>query len=286
MTIVAAAFASPGRPQPAAKGLAFAFAPMCVAFLVANPYALLDRAAFIDGLQKQTRRRPERGRREARPRATHGLALLPADVHVGLRLAAFAARARRDRRADRAPPAARRSARPGADPAVPLLRPTVALLRALDAADLPDPGDARRRGRSSRWPTRWRPRVLVPALAALALLQAARVQRPQRRRARPRRHAAGRARLDAAEHPDRHEDRRWSRSRPTSGRPTPGVRCSAIRRAAPAPATAGTSARRRARALQRPADHAGAARWSSSRTTSARCTRRSSSPTPTAGSAG
>src|SRR3712207_8330001 len=36
---------------------------------------------------------------------------------------------------------------------------------------------------------------------------AAGVQRPQRRRAGPRRHAHGRAPVDAAEHPDRVEDR-------------------------------------------------------------------------------
>ena len=53
VTIVAAAFASP-VVHSRVKGLAFAFAPMLLAFLVANPYALLDRSQFIDDLQKQT----------------------------------------------------------------------------------------------------------------------------------------------------------------------------------------------------------------------------------------
>jgi Dolichyl-phosphate-mannose-protein mannosyltransferase len=53
VTIAAAAFASP-VPQPRWRGIAIA-AALCVAgFLVANPYALLDHDAFIDGLQKQT----------------------------------------------------------------------------------------------------------------------------------------------------------------------------------------------------------------------------------------
>ena len=53
VTIVAAAFASP-VVHNRLQGLAFAFAPMLLAFLVANPYALLDRAQFIDDLRKQT----------------------------------------------------------------------------------------------------------------------------------------------------------------------------------------------------------------------------------------
>jgi hypothetical protein len=53
VTIAAAALASP-VPQPRWRGVAIA-AGLCVAgFLVANPYALLDHQAFIDGLQKQT----------------------------------------------------------------------------------------------------------------------------------------------------------------------------------------------------------------------------------------
>jgi hypothetical protein len=53
VTIIAAAFASP-VVHNRIKGLAFAFAPMVLAFLVANPYALLDRHQFLEDLRKQT----------------------------------------------------------------------------------------------------------------------------------------------------------------------------------------------------------------------------------------
>src|SRR3954452_11446234 len=53
VTIFAAALASP-VPQPRWRGVALAAALCLVGFLVANPYALLDHTAFIDGLQKQT----------------------------------------------------------------------------------------------------------------------------------------------------------------------------------------------------------------------------------------
>lgn len=53
VTIIAAAFATP-VVHNRLRGLAFAFAPMLLAFLVANPYALLDRAQFFEDLRKQT----------------------------------------------------------------------------------------------------------------------------------------------------------------------------------------------------------------------------------------
>lgn len=53
VTIVAAAFVTP-VVHNRFKGLAFAFAPMLLAFLVANPYALLDRHQFVEDLRKQT----------------------------------------------------------------------------------------------------------------------------------------------------------------------------------------------------------------------------------------
>ncbi|RKQ87957.1 dolichyl-phosphate-mannose-protein mannosyltransferase [Solirubrobacter pauli] len=53
VTIVAAAFATP-VVHNRLKGLAFAFAPMLLAFLIANPYALLDRHQFVEDLRKQT----------------------------------------------------------------------------------------------------------------------------------------------------------------------------------------------------------------------------------------
>ena len=197
VTIVAAAFASPGRPQPAQGPRVrvradAARVPGREPVRAAGPRPVHRRPAEAD-----VHRGRQRGRREAGSRADPRAPVLPADVHVGLRLAAFAARPGRDRRADRAPPAAGDRARPGADPAAPVLRQQLALLRALDAADVPDPGDVggvgdRRAGRALA-PARARPRARRPGAAA-----AARVQRPQRRRARPRRHASGRARLDAA----------------------------------------------------------------------------------------
>src|SRR3954447_7333780 len=53
VTIAAAALASP-VPQPRLRNLAIGAALCCAGFLLANPYALLDHHAFIDGLQKQT----------------------------------------------------------------------------------------------------------------------------------------------------------------------------------------------------------------------------------------
>jgi hypothetical protein len=53
VTILAAAFASP-VVHNRVKGLACAFAPMLLAFLAANPYALLDRPQFMEDLRKQT----------------------------------------------------------------------------------------------------------------------------------------------------------------------------------------------------------------------------------------
>jgi hypothetical protein len=53
VTIAAAALASPA-PQPRGRNLAIGAALCCAGFLVANPYAVLDHRAFIEGLQKQT----------------------------------------------------------------------------------------------------------------------------------------------------------------------------------------------------------------------------------------
>jgi hypothetical protein len=51
--IIAAALVSPVA-QPRWRNLAICAGLVCAGFLVANPYALLDHHAFIDGLQKQT----------------------------------------------------------------------------------------------------------------------------------------------------------------------------------------------------------------------------------------
>ncbi len=142
VTLVAAAFASPvahaRRAQPGVRDRADVRRvrgrqPV----RAARPQGVPRRAGEAD-------RDRGRGRRQARPGEHERLDLLPGDVHVGPGLAAVAVRARRRRGADRAPPAARAAARARADPAVPLPRPAVALLRPLDAPDLPDPLHARR----------------------------------------------------------------------------------------------------------------------------------------------
>ena len=53
LTAVAIQFAAPGGPGRALRGLVLAGIVAVGAFLVANPYALLDFAAFRDGLQHQ-----------------------------------------------------------------------------------------------------------------------------------------------------------------------------------------------------------------------------------------
>ena len=160
---------------------------------------------------------------------TQRLAVLPDDVHLGLRLAAVAVRARRRSAALIA--RHRRLAlllAPGADPAVPLPRQPVALLRPLDAADLPDPLPARGLRRDRARDAASRPRVArVPALRArwcslqglvfsvhndLVLAKA-----DTRMVARD---------WMVAEHPGRARRSSSSRSRPTSGRWTPGTRSS------------------------------------------------------------
>ena len=66
---------------------------MLLAFLVANPYALLDRHQFIDDLRKQTETAAgDEGGGKLGLARHQRLVVLPADVHVGLRLAAVAAR--------------------------------------------------------------------------------------------------------------------------------------------------------------------------------------------------
>ena len=95
---------------------------------------------------------------------------------------------------------------------------------------VPDPVPARGLRRRSRWPSRFKPARARPGARRAGAAAGPRVQRPQRPRARPGRHPHGRPRVDGAEHPDRRRRSSWSRSRPTSGRPTPGTRCSATRR--------------------------------------------------------
>ena len=97
VTLVAAAFASP-VVHARVRNLALALGLLFAGFFAANPYALLDYQAFREGAREADRDRG-RGGRQARPREHVRLALLPRDVHLGLRLAAVAVRARRRGRA-------------------------------------------------------------------------------------------------------------------------------------------------------------------------------------------
>jgi len=60
VTLIAAAFASPVA-HARVRNLALAIGLMCAGFLAANPYALLDRHTFWDGIQKQTETAGEDG---------------------------------------------------------------------------------------------------------------------------------------------------------------------------------------------------------------------------------
>jgi hypothetical protein len=60
VAVIAAAFASPVA-HARVRNLAFALALMCAGFVAANPYALLDRHTFWDGIQKQTETAGEEG---------------------------------------------------------------------------------------------------------------------------------------------------------------------------------------------------------------------------------
>ena len=245
------ALRAPRRPgaTPRARGLVLAGVVALGAFVVANPYAVLDFAAFRDGLQPPGRRPPSDDARQARPDPDHRPALLPVDVHLGPRLGA----ARRRRRSAasacsrrRPPPGARPRAR--ADPLRALHGHAGALLRALAAARLPDRLPARAPTPSSAAPSAVARRapVLRPALAALGRRAAARpgdrLLAPQRawssraRHAQPRPRLAGRARPAAARRSSS------SRSCPTRGPATSAAR-TRRRRTAPA----GSSSRRAAR---------------------------------------
>ena len=246
VTIVAAAFASPVA-HARVRNLAFvvrARRDRVPGRSTRTRCSTATRSGTTASASRPRRRATRAG--QARPRQHQRLVVLPDHPHLGLRLAAVAGRARRSRRTDRAPPPAGDHARPA-----PILLflylgnqsrffarwmlpvyPILCLLAAYGVVALA---------------SRFKPRVLVPALGALVLLAGARVQRPQRPRARPGRHPHGRPRVDEAEHPGRSEDRHGAdRARPVGDR----RRAPAVRRSARARvrAPAGTSIRRRARA--------------------------------------
>ena len=209
---------------PASRNLAFAFA--------------LD-VRRVPGRQPVRAAGPPRvPRRPARSRPTtagedggklglaqhDGLALLPADVHLGPRLAAVAVRARRRRRADRAPPAARRSC---SRPRRSCCSSTSATSRASSRA-----GCCRstrscacwRPGRSSRWRPRARaPRALASPRSPRSCCCRALVFSVHNDLVLAKADTRQVARdWMVAQHPDRARRSSSSRSRPTSGRWTPG----------------------------------------------------------------
>ena len=273
MTLIAAAFASPVA-HARVRNLALAFGLMCAAFLAANPYALLDH----HGVPRRPRR--SRPRPRARRAASSAWPTRTAGATTCRRSRGASAGCRRCSRSAApaaliaAPPAARAAARARADPAVPLPRPPVALLRALDAADLPDPLPARglrRRSRSRPACARSRGARRRRARRALVLAAGPRLQRPQRPRAGQGRHAHGRARLDGRSNiPAGLEDRRRAdRARPVGdGRRAPALRGPGRdRQRQPLEQVAHVALL----LLQRQDDPSPArARWSRSRTTSAR----------------
>ena len=243
---------SPRRSSHArVRNLAFAFALMRAGVPGRQPV----RAARPPGVP----RRPARSRPRPRARTaassawrnTHGLALLPADVHLGLRLAAVAARARRARRADRAPPAARaRCSRPRRSCCSSTSASSRASSRAgccrstRSCAMLGGVGD-RRAGRAAA-----RPRVAARrARRALALLRQGLVFSVHNDLVLARddtRQVARDWMVAATSRSGTKIVDRADRARPVGD----GRRPSAVRRppAGPAPATAGTSGARRARA--------------------------------------
>ena len=135
--------AAPAGRNAAARGLVLAGIVALGAFVVANPYAVLDLAAFRDGLQHQA---------DAADDALGKLGLTQSSGHLyylwtftwGLGWVPLVAARRRPRPAGRRRPARAARARPGADPLRALHGHPGALLRALAAAGLPDRLPARR----------------------------------------------------------------------------------------------------------------------------------------------
>ena len=158
------------------------------------------------GAQPPVRGRRRR-RRQARPLLRQRGRLLPRHRHLGAGLAARAGGARRRDRAGPPRPPARAGARPGAARLPRLHGHPGPLLRALAAARLPAAVPARRLGGGGRGGLA-RPEAAAghgrrrggPGRAAVPA--GARLQRPQRPRARPRRHPAARPRVDGRQRPD------------------------------------------------------------------------------------
>ena len=168
VTLIAAAFASP-VVHARVRNLALALGLLVAGFFAANPYALLDNQAFRDALEKQTETAGEDGGKLGLANTsgwryylqtfTWGFGWLPSLFALGGAVAPGGSRA------PTGDPARARAAA-----AVPVPGRAGALLRALAAADLPDPVPARglRGGRARRSPARAaraRPRRAVGAAA-------------------------------------------------------------------------------------------------------------------------
>ena len=124
-----------------------------IAFVIANPYSVLDFHSFTTGVSSQASLAAGQDPVKLGTQARQRHRLLPVDVHLGPRLGAGAGRDRRRGPAARPPPArdgARADA--GADRVHHLHGQPAALLRPLADADLPDRRDPRRlrRGRAGR----------------------------------------------------------------------------------------------------------------------------------------
>ena len=141
-----------GRDQAAARrvgGLALAGVLALAAFLIANPFALLDFDSFRDGLSEQSAASSDGGGKLGLT-ASSGIAYYLGTHDLGARLAARARGARRGGRARGARLAARARARAAARPVPALHGHAGPLLRALAAADLSVPVPARRLRRGRR----------------------------------------------------------------------------------------------------------------------------------------
>ena len=87
LATTAVQYMAPGGRRPAKLGLVIAGFAAFAAFLIANPYALLDFDTFRDGLNHQTSTAGAEGR-QARPHLRQWHHLLPLDPHVGPRMGA------------------------------------------------------------------------------------------------------------------------------------------------------------------------------------------------------
>ncbi len=132
--------------------LGLCIAAAAIAFVIANPYSLLDFSAFHAGVTTQQATGRRLRPREARHDRVQRHRVLPVDLHVGAGLGPIAGGGGRGDRAA-GPPSA--GARAGTDSRADRVhhlhgRPA-AVLRPLADADVPDRGAARRPTARSRW---------------------------------------------------------------------------------------------------------------------------------------